>query len=805
MITHRLALIAGVAAAVVLAGAAGIPASASVPAGASVAGWSITPSPNPRAGNGLLQAVSCPTTSACTAVGLHVRQSGLGVTLAERRSGGVWTVQSTPNPSGAAASALNGVSCPSGSACTAVGQFFVKSGAELTLAERWDGSKWAIHSIPNPPGARHSFLAAVACASPSSCTAVGGRDTSAGAGLPLAEQWNGRNWHITRTPNPVGSRFSFLNDVSCTAPWSCIAVGAKTDAFGNPLGTVAERWDGARWVIQPAPTSAQAGAGLRGVACTAPSSCTAVGGLNQGPLAERWDGTRWSVQPVPAPAGAQFAQFNSVSCAVSSCEAVGGYLDSSGEFVPLGEGWNGAAWHAQPAPNPGRASINYLQGVSCPSPSDCTAVGLGNGFGAGTPITLGERWNGTRWNLEAVPSPIGAAANLLNGIACPATDACVAVGTAGPTRGIFSAEALRWNGRAWHLQQIPTLPGANLNAVSCVTETDCVAVGGSNAGTLAEHWDGKHWTVQPTPKPSGAPAPAFFAVSCATASSCMAVGTSNATGTGGQFVVAEHWDGHAWRVVPAPGPSNQPNNTFNGVACPTSSACIAVGASGDASSLTGTFAERWNGNSWQVQPMPTKNTPGGFLGSVWCKSPIACITTGATNAGTLAERLSGTTWRVLPTPTPPGTQGAGIGSVSCTSLSACTATGLAFGAPAGFPPQTLAERWNGARWRIQPTPPLPGAGDMNNFSVACPAQSACIAVAGFANDSHGSQTTLAEQWRGSGASPAQTAPVAFSPRAYLGIAGCIRAAMGAGSAIGATATRIEAKIKAPMPPCRLPA
>jgi len=94
---------------------------------------------------------------------------------------------------------------------------------------------------------------------------------------------------------------------------------------------------------------------------------------------------------------------------------------------------------------------------------------------------------------------------------------------------------------------------------------------------------------------------------------------------------------------------------------------------------------------------------------------------------------------------------------------------------------------------------------MNNFSVACPAQSACIAVAGFANDSHGSQTTLAEQWRGSGASPAQTAPVAFSPRAYLGIAGCIRAAMGAGSAIGATATRIEAKIKAPMPPCRLPA
>ena len=34
-------------AAVVLAGAAGIPASASVPAGAWASGWSVTPSPNP--------------------------------------------------------------------------------------------------------------------------------------------------------------------------------------------------------------------------------------------------------------------------------------------------------------------------------------------------------------------------------------------------------------------------------------------------------------------------------------------------------------------------------------------------------------------------------------------------------------------------------------------------------------------------------------------------------------------------------------------------------------------------------------
>src|SRR5438093_337394 len=51
----------------------------------SSSGWSVSPSPNPRAGNGLLNAVSCPNPSRCTAVGLHVRSSGLGVTLAEQR------------------------------------------------------------------------------------------------------------------------------------------------------------------------------------------------------------------------------------------------------------------------------------------------------------------------------------------------------------------------------------------------------------------------------------------------------------------------------------------------------------------------------------------------------------------------------------------------------------------------------------------------------------------------------------------------------------------------------------------------
>ena len=107
--------------AVVLAGAAGIPASASVPVSASVRGWSVTPSPNPVIPTGQLNWVSCPAANSCVAVGTYSKASGAGVTLAERWDGSRWRIQPTPSPAGAAWSALEGVSCVSPSACEAVG------------------------------------------------------------------------------------------------------------------------------------------------------------------------------------------------------------------------------------------------------------------------------------------------------------------------------------------------------------------------------------------------------------------------------------------------------------------------------------------------------------------------------------------------------------------------------------------------------------------------------------------------------------------------------------------------------------
>jgi hypothetical protein len=125
------------------------------------------------------------------------------------------------------------------------------------------------------------------------------------SGWPGPGRWRRPEWQIQPVPAPSGAPGTFFAGVSCTSPSFCAAVGARTDSAGNPVGTLAERWNGMTWTIQPTPVlSAGQGSFFSGVACQA-TACTAVGlNLpNSGPrmLAERWNGASWQIQPMPTP------------------------------------------------------------------------------------------------------------------------------------------------------------------------------------------------------------------------------------------------------------------------------------------------------------------------------------------------------------------------------------------------------------------------------------------------------------------------------------------------------------------------
>ena len=340
---------------------------------ASASSWVIQSTPNPTDSRGsVLRGVSCPSTTACTAVGGYTNSSRGAVTLAARWNGSGWALESTPNPTGASLIVMRAISCPSSTACTAVGEYFNSAGARVTLAERWNGSSWAIQSTPNPTGSQDSVLYGVSCPSTTACIAVGSND--------LAERWNGSRWAIQSTPNPTGALSTILYGVSCPSTTACTAAGEYFN--GSTEVTLAERWNGSRWAIQstPNPTGGQRNI-LWGISCPSTTACTAAGSYDNSsgyavPLAERWNGSSWAIQSSPTPNPGGDSLLFGVSCpSITACTAAGFYLNDSGVDVTLAERWNGSSWAIQSTPNPTGARSNILYGVSCPSTTACTAVG----------------------------------------------------------------------------------------------------------------------------------------------------------------------------------------------------------------------------------------------------------------------------------------------------------------------------------------------------------------------------------------------------------------------------------------------
>ena len=728
----------------------GLSASAMVVASAAAPAWSIVASKNPTAGQGSLSAVSCPTATDCFAVG-YANHAGIQVTLAERWNGTSWTIQPTPNPVNASSSGLLGVSCTAIDNCIAVGEWNTNSTTIVALVERWNGTAWAIQHAAIPAKSTLSVLSGVSCTTATACTAVGDF-ARGGAYLSLAERWNGTTWAIQHTPNPAGATYSFLGGVACPTATDCTAVGNSTSTTSV---TLAEHWDGTSWTLQPtsAPTGAQS-SGFNSVACPDTTGCTAVGyytdstGTNL-TLAEQRSGTSWVIQATPNPPG--YSTLASLSCAsATACIAVGSYSTSTGTQLSLAESWDGTSWTIQSTPNPAGARSTLLSGVSCVTAAACIAVGSHSG--GGSTVSLAEQWNGTSWAIQSTPNPAGTLNSVLAGISCTSAAACTAVGDYNNSLGTVVTLVEAWNGTQWLLQQSRNPVGARssmLSGVSCAAATSCTAVGSYedssfNQLSLAESWNGTSWTIQSAPSPSGYSV--LSAVSCTAAGACTAVGTS---GTSPAVTLAERWDGTSWTVQTTPTPAGASTSALTGVSCTGASACTAIGHYNDNSNNQVTLAESWDGTSWTIQSTP--NVSGATFNSLVglsCTAVTACTAVGSyggPSSGTLAERWDGTAWTIQSTPNPSGSNSSELSSVSCASATSCIAVG-------SYPPNncctttTLAEQWDGTSWTIQATPNPHGAQNSVLSGVACTSTTTCMAAGSYAPTGAYNRLTLVERY-----------------------------------------------------------
>jgi hypothetical protein len=202
--------------------------------------------------------------------------------------------------------------------------------------EQWNGSDWAMVSVPLSRSVRNSALDDVECLSRSRCIAVG-QYASTGSTETLVEQWNGRSWSIVSSPNPGGGN-NVLNSVSCISSTLCFTAGDYNAGAASSYGfhSLIERWDGSSWSLVGSPNTSSSNTLLNGANCMKASRCFAAGDYGMTTnrtLVESWNGASWAIVDTPNTGALNAGSnvFNDMTCSKSTdCFAVGSYPDDEG-------------------------------------------------------------------------------------------------------------------------------------------------------------------------------------------------------------------------------------------------------------------------------------------------------------------------------------------------------------------------------------------------------------------------------------------------------------------------------------------
>ena len=201
---------------------------------------------------------------------------------------------------------------------------------------------------------------------------------------PMLTVLDGRK--ATVTPIPAAATDSLWpRDISCPRAGWCMSVGEVFDASRQRgVRTWAASYANGRWTTLPTPSPVEAGdsrAWLRGVSCTSPTSCAAVGfyydGVNFEPraLVLRWNGTRWHRVLDPR---VGIGMFTAIDCPVRDQCVVAGRTSNTSEARIFIRHWTPRGWRsvARPAGLAGESDAT-VRSVACIDIRSCLVGGEG--------------------------------------------------------------------------------------------------------------------------------------------------------------------------------------------------------------------------------------------------------------------------------------------------------------------------------------------------------------------------------------------------------------------------------------------
>jgi hypothetical protein len=289
------------------------------------------------------------------------------------------------------------------------------------------------------------------------------------------------------------------------------------------------------------------------------------------------------------------------------------------------------SWRIVSSANP--ASSDVLNSVAAFSNHDVWAVGQGPG-------PLVEHWNGTSWRV--VPNPLSGSGNTLNAVTTiPGTHEVWAVG---------SQVIELWNGARWKSVVSPGLSSFVLSGVVALSATDAWAVGD---GALIVHWNGKTWSQVPAVHPTGDPYTYLYSVTAFSATNVWAVGS--ASNMAASHTLIEHWNGKKWSIVPSPDANPNSNVLLSVTSIPHTNHLWAVGYSGSQN-----LVEYWNGSVWSLVSTPfvgigvVSPLNGSGIVALSAKSAwiVGSYTYGQGDEETLVEHWNGSAWNLVSSPNP---------------------------------------------------------------------------------------------------------------------------------------------------------
>lgn len=291
-------------------------------------------------------------------------------------------------------------------------------------------------------------------------------------------------------------------------------------------------------------------------------------------------------------------------------------------------------------------------------------------------------------------------------------------------------------------------------SVACTSARACVAAGTYDAKqpVVVDEVGGRWVRATRIALPANASeiGGGLTSITCTSVDDCVAVGTYQKDLETAPMVVTERAGTWA-RAIEAPLPPNAATGPrtialFNGVACSSSTSCVAVGNTETETDPTGeAFVDTGSGASWTaaIPPMPAGATEG-VLDAVTC-SPTRCEAVGASNTASdrvqpvaLAE-VGGTWVRGVPVAPPNNVSAAGEGleldgltAVSCPVLGSCVVGGMY---PTAHGEEAFVAAEQHGTWGVghETTGPIGATPSQSSAidGIACSSALRCVAVGSY--------------------------------------------------------------------------